>query len=145
MKPKHILGIVILISLIAFAVWRNWDKIGYSSSNSKQPEISPSRTAVGAQLPIMLELGSKTCISCKKMKPILEELQNEYRGRVIILFIDVKEEPKAVQKYNISLIPTQIFINKDGKEVHRHVGFYEKEKIIKIFEEKFFDNKKVEK
>lgn len=78
----------------------------------------------------MVDLGAKKCIPCKMMAPILEELEKEYTDRAAIVFIDVWENPDAGRKYNIKLIPTQIFYDATGKEISRHQGFMEKKAII---------------
>ena len=79
----------------------------------------------------MVDLGARTCIPCKKMAPILESLSGEYRGRASVLFIDVREDQAAAQKFRVQMIPTQIFFNAQGKEVKRHIGFIDKPEIIK--------------
>jgi len=79
----------------------------------------------------VVDLGAKTCIPCKMMAPILEELQTEYRGKAAVIFIDVKEkenEGKA-QAFKLMGIPTQIFFDRNGKEVNRHLGFMAKDDI----------------
>lgn len=76
------------------------------------------------------ELGSTSCVPCKLMLPIMEELEKEYKDRVAIVFVDVMEHPGAGQKFNIMAIPTQIFFDADGKEVVRHVGFMDKAAIV---------------
>ncbi len=81
-------------------------------------------------LPQVIDLGRGTCIPCKMMKPILDELAKEYDGRAIIKIIDIGEQPDEADKYNINLIPTQIFINAEGKEIARHEGFMPKEDIV---------------
>jgi len=78
----------------------------------------------------LAELGSKSCVPCKLMLPIMEELEKEYKDRVAIVFVDVMEHPGAGQKFNIMAIPTQIFFDADGKEAFRHVGFMEKAAIV---------------
>lgn len=77
----------------------------------------------------MVDLGAKTCIPCKMMAPILEELKVEYKGRAEVIFIDVWEDQSQGKRFGILSIPTQIFFDKHGKEVHRHTGFMDKEKI----------------
>ena len=83
----------------------------------------------------MLDLGATKCIPCKMMAPIIEELQKEYAGRASIIFIDVWEHREQAQRFGIQGIPTQIFYDKAGKEVGRHVGFMDKPSIVKIFEQ----------
>lgn len=83
-------------------------------------------------LPKLLDLGATKCIPCKKMAPILDELKTQYKGVFDVEFIDVwqKENSRKAAKYNIQSIPTQIFFDKDGKELARHVGFISKEDIL---------------
>ena len=71
----------------------------------------------------MIDLGAKKCIPCKMMAPILEKMEKNYRGRAAIVFIDVWENRGQAGRFGIRAIPTQIFFDKDGKEVYRHVGF----------------------
>jgi thioredoxin 1 len=87
------------------------------------------------KLPTLVDLGKGTCIPCKKMKPILDELTLEYQGRAIVRVIDLRYEPKEARKYKIRLIPTQIFFDEEGKEVYRHEGFMDKESIKSKFAE----------
>ena len=77
----------------------------------------------------MVDLGAKTCIPCKMMAPILEELKAEYQGRAEVIFIDVWQDPSQGKRFGILSIPTQIFFDKHGKETYRHTGFMDKEKI----------------
>jgi thioredoxin 1 len=65
------------------------------------------------------------------MAPYLESLSNEYRGQANVLFIDVRADQATAQKFRVQMLPTQIFINPQGKEVQRHTGFMDKEGIIK--------------
>lgn len=82
----------------------------------------------------MVDLGAHKCIPCKMMAPIIEELQKEYAGRASVIFIDVWEHRDQAERFGIRGIPTQIFFDKDGKEVGRHVGFMDKESIVALFE-----------
>lgn len=86
----------------------------------------PARPA----LPRLLELGSTTCIPCQQMAPIVEELKQEYAGRLTVNFIDVTVDQAAADKYRINVIPTQIFFDAKGKERFRHTGFFSKEAIL---------------
>ena len=83
----------------------------------------------------MVDLGAKSCIPCKMMAPILEELKETYKGRLEIVFIDVWENPDEARKYNIKLIPTQIFYDTEDKELFRHEGFFAKEDILSKWKE----------
>ena len=81
-----------------------------------------------------IELGSVNCIPCKMMQPIMEEIEQEYRDQVKVIFHDVwtNEGRPYAEKYRIRVIPTQVFLDKDGKEYFRHEGFFPKEELIEI-------------
>ncbi|GAB4336965.1 MAG: thioredoxin family protein [Desulfobulbaceae bacterium] len=92
--------------------------------------------SVPSQIPVkdtvtLVDLGAKTCIPCKLMAPILEELKVEYQGKAAVIFIDVWEDKSQARRFGVLSIPTQIFFDKHGKEIYRHTGFMEKEKIQK--------------
>ena len=87
--------------------------------------------ALSSGKPTLIDFGLRTCPVCKKMAPYLESLSNEYRGRANILFIDVRADQTTAQKFRVQMLPTQIFINPQGKEIQRHTGFMDKEDIVK--------------
>jgi len=99
---------------------------------SKVPS-TPADTDSG--LPKLLDLGAGKCIPCKMMAPILDELKEEYTGRLDVEFIDVWQNPDAASRHGVESIPTQIFFNAAGKELYRHQGFFAKEDILKKWEE----------
>ena len=88
-----------------------------------------------AALPRLIDLGATECIPCKKMAPILEELKRTYAGRLAVQFIDVWKDEAAGRKYDIKLIPTQIFFDAAGKERFRHEGFFSREDILAKWKE----------
>jgi thioredoxin 1 len=82
----------------------------------------------------MLDLGADKCIPCKLMAPIMKELEAEYEGKAAIIFIDVWKNPQQAKDFRVRAIPTQIFYDKDGKEVQRHEGFMDKKSIVEVME-----------
>jgi thioredoxin 1 len=93
-------------------------------------------------LPKLVDLGAKSCIPCKMMAPVLEELKTEYQGKLEVVFIDVWENPQEGEAYGIRFIPTQIFYDAQGKELFRHSGYFSKKDILKTFKEKGVSLKK---
>jgi thioredoxin 1 len=88
------------------------------------------RAALASGKPTIADFGARTCIPCKKMAPILEELSRELKGKANVTFTDVWENPRQAQDYRVQMIPTQIFFDARGKEVKRHMGFINKADII---------------
>ncbi len=84
-----------------------------------------------------VELGSVKCVPCKMMEPIMEDIKKEFAGKVDVVFYDVWTEAGRPygEKFKIRAIPTQVFLDKDGKEYFRHEGFFPKEELVKILEQ----------
>lgn len=77
----------------------------------------------------LVDFGSTGCVPCDMMAPILDTLREKYKGKLNVLFIHVGQEPILAGRYGIQSIPVQIFFDKSGKEVFRHVGFFPQEQI----------------
>ena len=95
-----------------------------TEQNSKSDEIKVT----------FVELGSVGCIPCDKMQPIMKEIEEEYQGQVKVVFHDVKtaEGKPYIKEFGIRAIPTQVFLDKDGNEYFRHLGFFAKDELIKV-------------
>jgi thioredoxin 1 len=93
-----------------------------------------ARAEFDAVLVTFVEIGSVNCIPCKAMQPIMKAIEEEYKGQVKIVFHDVwTPKGKAdAAKYNIRVIPTQVFLDKNGKEYFRHEGFYPKDDVVSV-------------
>ena len=98
-------------------------------------QTAPTASVSAAKITFM-ELGSEDCMPCRAMKPVLKSIEKKYAGKVNVVYHDVwtpEGEPYA-KKYGISAIPTQIFLDADGKEFFRHTGFYPEEAITKLLD-----------
>jgi len=110
-----------------------------------QKTVTKNPTKISSAQPVkesvkvtFVELGSVNCIPCKMMQPIMKEIEKEFAGQVKVIFYDVWTEagrPYAEQ-YRIRVIPTQVFLDTDGKEYFRHEGFFPKEELVKILKQK---------
>jgi thiol-disulfide isomerase/thioredoxin len=75
---------------------------------------------VKTPLPKLLDFGAGKCIPCKAMAPILQELSEEYKGRVIVRIIEIYDERELTRANRIRLIPTQIFFDSKNRAIFRH-------------------------
>ena len=98
--------------------------------------LRAQNTLTGSEQVTFVELGSKKCIPCKMMQPVMESIEKGYAGKVKVVFYDVwTEEGKPyAQKYGIQTIPTQVFLDKDGNEFYRHIGFLAENLIVDLLE-----------
>lgn len=123
-------GIVVaVVAALALVVFLRERQAGDARGPDAAARVSDPAESGGA-LPKLLDLGSTTCVPCKMMAPILEELKAEYQGRMVVEVIDVKLERELALRHGIRVIPTQIFFDRDGRELFRHEGFMAKEAIL---------------
>lgn len=87
------------------------------------PEIAEYR-AKG--LPMVLDFGKGWCKPCKAMAPDLEALHTELAGKVLVRFNDLEKEMPLAQEHKIRIMPTQVYLDGQGKEVHRNEGYASK-------------------
>jgi thioredoxin 1 len=111
--------------------------IAFSLNLFPQPNPSKGKQAVKPEI-TFIELGSVNCIPCKKMQPVMKAIEQKYGEKVKVIFYDVwtEEQQPYAQKYGIRLIPTQVFLDKDGKEFFRHEGFFPEDEIHKLLQGK---------
>jgi len=96
----------------------------YSEDYSKIPEKGKIT---------LIDLGAATCIPCKMMAPVLEKVKKRFSGKAEVIVIDIRYDRDQAQRFQLRAIPTQIFFDKEGKEVYRHLGFLDENAIVEQF------------
>src|SRR6056297_673826 len=78
-----------------------------------------------------LEFGSTGCSACKRMEKVMEDIRRQYPDKVNVVFYNITypKNRKLMKYYGVSVIPTQILLNAQGKEFFRHTGFYPTKKL----------------
>lgn len=104
-------------------------------SVTKVTDDSFERDVLTAENLVLVDFGATWCGPCKALDPVLEELAQEYSGRILVAKCDIEEAPQTAQRFGILSVPTVIFLE-GGKEVGRFVGAERKEKIARQIEEK---------
>jgi thioredoxin 1 len=95
------------------------------STGDAASSAAPAGQSPGAAPRItFLELGADKCVPCKGMKPVMKGIEQAFGDQVEVIFYDVWEDPAPANEYGVQMIPTQIFLDENGKEFHRHTGFY---------------------
>ncbi len=94
-------------------------------------------TSEGSGKITFIELGSVNCIPCRAMVPVMEQIENELGDQVEVVFHDVwtDEGRPYAQTHGIRVIPTQVFLDRNGKEFYRHEGYFPAEELYPILQQ----------
>ena len=132
---KIAIFMVLAIVVVAVVMLKKSGSDSTTAGGPVGPGVAGQSAMQTNGLPRFIEIGSVTCIPCKMMKPILDELRQEYAGGLQVDFIDVQVDRAAAMSYGIRVIPTQVFLDASGKELFRHEGFFPKEEILAKWKE----------
>ncbi len=72
--------------------------------------------------PVLVDFWAPWCGPCKIAEPVLEELSDEYSGKIQVVKVNVDENQDSSRKYGIMSIPTTVLF-KGGEEIDRQIGF----------------------
>ena len=87
---------------------------------------------VQSDVPVLIDFWAEWCMPCKMIAPILEELSDEYAGKLKIGKLDVDSNGELAMKFSVQSIPT-LMLFKNGEEVGRKVGAVPKPAIVELF------------
>ena len=136
MNVKRLFLFIVLVSLNLLLCSRNNNTLEEQRKRAgKKPSAEEFRSNAAITF---VELGSVNCVPCRMMQPILKAIDSAYAGKVKVVFIDVMTDqgrPYA-QQFGIRAIPTQVFLDKDGREIFRHLGYYPKDSITALLTSK---------
>ena len=125
-KNLIIIGLIFVIPLVAF-----W---ALNKSNS----TTAKTTADIANKPQVMKFTSTMCLDCQKMNKLYKEVFPKYEDKIVLTEIQVQDGQdftnQQIKKHNVTLVPTMIFFDSDGKQVKRIEGAIEKEELEKYLQ-----------
>ena len=89
---------------------------------------------LNSKLPVLVDFWAEWCVPCRMLAPIVEEIAEEYEGKIIVGKMNVDEAPETAGIYGIQSIPTIILFHK-GEIVKQSIGVVPKDQLISLFSE----------
>lgn len=124
MKYAVVVFVIFSISIVGFGCSKDAEPTSVDLTSTDLARAFSNSKAT------LAEFGSSSCIPCKEMKPILQDLATMYVGRLNVVIIDVYEQQSLSQYYKVLGIPTQVIFDAHGNELARHVGAWSINSII---------------
>lgn len=91
------------------------------------------KEVIESNIPVMLDLSAAWCGPCKLIAPFIDQIADEFCGKIKVGKVDVDDEPELAALYNIASIPAVIVI-KNGTVVNQSIGYRSKEDLIKLLD-----------
>lgn len=126
MNRKSSLLIIILVFALPVLLY-------YATRSHREGISTASSVAEAANKPKVLHFSQQMCSECRTLEGIMQPVENEYKNQVVFVHIDVSDRQPAnealIQKYKVRVVPTLVFINKNGKVIKRTEGSMPKEEL----------------
>ncbi|GBE54209.1 MAG TPA: thioredoxin [Euryarchaeota archaeon] len=117
------LAIVILLGLLVLAAGCT----GSKKAGGSEAELSQ---ALNSGMPTLVMFYATWCPPCKMEKPVINELQRTYSGKLNVVYIDVDKYSALTSKYGVRGTPTMMFFNGNAQLVQIYVGYTDKQELL---------------
>ncbi|MCR5265334.1 MAG: thioredoxin [Cyanobacteria bacterium RUI128] len=84
---------------------------------------------LGVEVPVLVDFGAKWCGPCRKLSPVLDEIEITLANKVKVVKVDADENRGLMQQYSVSGLPS-LLVFKNGEPVERMAGLVPKSTII---------------
>src|SRR5574344_284267 len=120
-KNFTIIGLIFVIPMLAYAILSHTDATMANKASTGKPQI--------------IKFTSAMCLDCQKLNGVMKQVYPKYSDKLTLIEIHVQENTdynkEMIRKYNVTLVPTMVFINSKGKKIARTEGFMDKSQLEK--------------
>ena len=135
-RPSVVPVIVAGVFAVLLGLWMYAARTPGAMSVAAGPTVASGQGAapdavqrvLAAGKPTVVEFGANNCVSCREMKPVLQALALD--PRIAVADVDILKERHYISRYQIRLMPTQVFYNAKGEETGRNMGKISGEDIL---------------
>ena len=131
---KNIIWICLSMLLLVSCGTATSDKTNKSDTLTNEESVSDVKVT---GLPVIMDFSATWCPPCQQFKPIFEDAKDRYFGQIEFKTIDVDAEKELAQQFNITSIPAIVFIDAEGNEINRIIGFTDKDSFDKAINDNF--------
>ncbi|MEO6722094.1 MAG: thioredoxin domain-containing protein [Ferruginibacter sp.] len=111
--------------------WKFADRPVEGNLNEKQMSLDELNNAVNSSKTVLVDFGAEWCPPCKKMEPVLSNLQKSFAGKFTLVKVDGGRDEEILKNYKVTDLPVFILF-KDGKQVWRKEGIVEEKEIADL-------------
>ena len=118
-----------------------WEEKGFELSRTKiakdekiqEISLAAFQAVLKTDRPVLIDFHTVWCAPCRKMAPIIDNIEEQYADRAIVMRIDVDKSKDVGRAYQVSGVPVFILF-KDGKEIWKHNGVIAEDELKKQIE-----------
>jgi len=130
---KRVAGFVITAAFVMMALV----PLAYAGSSEANGKVNTATDSnfknevLRAGVPVLCVFSADWCKYCKKLKPVLNEVARDYKGKVKVVVVNTDKSPDYCRKYDVEGIPALFMHDSTGSVTAQETGYMEKDSLVR--------------